>query len=65
LVQKSFRNGKDVADSIRKMEKIDLTTKIPIRKISGASAADHKATEQEGFDILYKAEMGHVHKEKA
>jgi hypothetical protein len=25
LVQKSFRNGKDVADSLRKMEKIDMT----------------------------------------
>jgi hypothetical protein len=33
LVQKSFRNGKDVADSIRKMERIDMTTKIPVRKI--------------------------------
>jgi hypothetical protein len=25
LVQKSFRNGKDVADSIRKMDRIDMT----------------------------------------
>jgi hypothetical protein len=33
LVQKSFRHGKDVADSIRKMEKINVTTKIPVRKI--------------------------------
>jgi hypothetical protein len=39
LVQKSFRNGKDVADSIRKMERIDMTTKIPVRKISGALKA--------------------------
>jgi hypothetical protein len=29
LVQKSFRNGKDVADSIRKMDRIDMTSKIP------------------------------------
>jgi hypothetical protein len=57
VVQKSFRNGKDVADSIRKMEKIDMITKIPVRKVSGASAADDKATEQEGYDILYKAEI--------
>jgi hypothetical protein len=55
LVQKSFRNGKkDVADSIREMEKIDMMTKIPVRKISGASKADDKATEQEGYDILYR-----------
>jgi hypothetical protein len=29
LVQKSFRNGKDVADSIRKMDRIGMTSKIP------------------------------------
>jgi hypothetical protein len=57
LVQKSLRNGKDVADSIRKMENIDMRTKIPVRKISGASKADERATEQEGYDILYKAEI--------
>jgi hypothetical protein len=64
LVQKSFRNGRDVADSIRKMEKINMTTKIPGRKISGASAADNKATEQEGSDILYKAEIDMYTKRK-
>jgi hypothetical protein len=46
LVQKSFRNGKDVAGSIRKMERINMTTKIPVRRLSGASNADEKATEQ-------------------
>jgi hypothetical protein len=30
-----------------------MTTKIPIRKISGVSAADDiKATEQEGYNFL-------------
>jgi hypothetical protein len=57
LVQKSFRNGKDVADSKRKMERINMTTKIPVRRLSRASNADDKATEQEGCDILYKAEI--------
>jgi hypothetical protein len=28
-VQKSFRNGKDVADFIRKMDRINMTSKIP------------------------------------
>jgi hypothetical protein len=64
LVQKSFRNGKDVADSIRKMERIDMTTKIPVRRMSGASKADDKATEQEGYDILYKAEIDMYTKRK-
>jgi hypothetical protein len=56
LVQKSFRNGKDVADSLRKMEKIDMTKHMPTRKISQETGAD-KVTEQEGFDMLYKAEI--------
>jgi hypothetical protein len=47
LVQKSFSNGKDVADFIRKMERINMTTKIPVRKLSRALNADDKATEQE------------------
>jgi hypothetical protein len=57
LVQKSFRNGKDVADSKRKMERINMTAKIPVRKLSRALNADDKTTEQEGYDILYKAEI--------
>jgi hypothetical protein len=57
LVQKSYRNGKDVADSIRKMDRSNLTSKIPIRRLSGATNADDRATKQEGYDILYKAEI--------
>jgi hypothetical protein len=56
MVQKSFRNGKDVADSLRKMEKIDMTKNMPTRKISRATGTD-KVMEQEGYDMLYKAEI--------
>jgi hypothetical protein len=56
LVQKSFRNGKDVAGSLRKMEKIDMTKNRRTRKISRETGTD-KATEQEGFDMLYIAEI--------
>jgi hypothetical protein len=56
LVQKSYRNGKDVADSLRKMEKIDMSKNMPARKISQETGVD-KTTEQEGFDMLYKAEI--------
>jgi hypothetical protein len=56
LVQKSFRNGKDVADSLRNMQKIDMTKNMPTRKISRATGTD-KDLEQEGFDTLYKAEI--------
>jgi hypothetical protein len=64
LVQKSFRNGKDVTDSIRKMDRIDMTSKIPIRRISGATNADDRVTEQEGYDILYKVEIDMYTKRK-
>jgi hypothetical protein len=59
LVQKSFRNGKDVADSLRqlrRMQKIDMTTNMPTRKLSRATGTD-KDMEQEGYDMLYKAEI--------
>jgi Zinc knuckle len=56
LVQKSFRNGKDVEDSLRKMQKIDMTKNMPTRKVSRVPGTD-KAMEQEGFDMLYKAEI--------
>jgi hypothetical protein len=55
-VQKSFRNGKDVADSLRKMQKIDMTKNMPTRKISRATGTDEDL-EQEGFNMLYKAEI--------
>jgi hypothetical protein len=64
LVQKSFRNGKDVADFIRKMDRINMTSKIPTRRLSGATNADDRATEQEGYDILYKAEIDMYTKRK-
>jgi hypothetical protein len=64
LVQKSFRNGKDVADSIRKMERINMTTKITVRRLSRVSDTDDRATEQEGYDILYKAEIDMYTKRK-
>jgi hypothetical protein len=63
-VQKSFRNGKDVADSIRKMDRINMMTKIPVRRLSRASDADDRATEQEQYDILYKAEINMYTKRK-
>jgi hypothetical protein len=51
LVQKSIRKGKIVADSLRKMEKIDTTKNMPTRKISRATGTD-KAMEQEGYNML-------------
>jgi hypothetical protein len=56
-VQKSFRNGKDVDDSlIRKMEKKDMLKKMPRRMISQETDTNKKAIEQE-VSILCKAEI--------
>jgi hypothetical protein len=63
LVQKTYKNGKDVADSLRKMEKIDMTKNMPIRKLSQDTGAD-KILEQEGFDMLFKAEINIYTKRK-
>jgi hypothetical protein len=41
-----------------------MTSKIPIRRISGATNADGRVTGQEGYDILYKAEMDMYTKRK-
>jgi hypothetical protein len=56
LVQKTYKNGKDVANSLRKMQKIDMTKNMPTRRLSQETGAD-KVMEQEGFDMLYKAEI--------
>jgi hypothetical protein len=64
LVQQSFRNGKDVANSSRKMEKMDMSAKILTRRISSQVNAGDKAIEQEGYDILCKAEIDMYTKRK-
>jgi hypothetical protein len=56
LVQKTHKNGKDVADSLRKMEKIDMTKNMRIRKLSQETGTD-KIMEQEGFNMHFKAEI--------
>jgi hypothetical protein len=65
LVQKSFRNGKDLTDSLRKMKKIDMTKNMPRRKILQKTNNNNKAVEQQGYyDILYKAEIDMYTKRK-
>jgi hypothetical protein len=46
------------------MDRINMTSKIPIRRISGATNAEDRVTEQEGYDILYKAEIDMYMKRK-
>jgi hypothetical protein len=46
------------------MDRIDMTSKIPVRRLSRATDADDRATEQEGYDIPYKAEINMYTKRK-
>jgi hypothetical protein len=39
------------------MEKMDMAEKVPVRRISSQTKAEDKAIKQEGYDILYKAEI--------
>jgi hypothetical protein len=51
-------------EKMSQTHRIDMTSKIPIRRISGATNADGRVTEQEGYDILYKAEIDMYTKRK-
>jgi hypothetical protein len=63
LVQKTYKNGKDVADSLREMEKIDMTKNMPTRKLSQETGTN-KIMEQEGFNMFFKAEIDIYSKRK-
>jgi hypothetical protein len=43
---------------------MDMSVKIPTRKISSQTDAEDKAVEQEGYDILFKAEVDMYTKRK-
>jgi hypothetical protein len=56
-VQKNMKHGQDMAESLPKMEMIDLDLKKLIRKVSTANNAGVKQLEQDGFDLEYKAKL--------
>ena len=56
-VQKTYRHGQDVAISLRAMQKIDLSQHKPKRTMASPNEKE-KEVLQEGYDILYKAQVG-------
>ena len=56
-VQRTYRHGKDVALSLRNLEKEDLSTIRPQRMVSTNDDVTVKAVEQAGLDIDYQEEM--------
>ena len=56
-VQKTYKHGIDIAESLDKEVIKDLTTLTPGRRVSVIADADRKKVEQEGFDIEFKIRM--------
>ena len=54
-VQKTYKNGHDVATSLRDLTKLDLDKEKPKRRISGNTEDEKKKIEQDGHDIMYQA----------
>ena len=56
FIQRSYRYGKDIAVSLRDLQKKDLSAERPTRMISNKTG-DDKKLEQDGFDMIYQAEI--------
>ena len=59
-VQKTYKHGQDIAESLRELKKKDLSGAMPVRQMSTYVKVDEerlKKIEQEGYDVLYTAEV--------
>ncbi|KAL7573431.1 hypothetical protein ACA910_013750 [Epithemia clementina (nom. ined.)] len=56
-VQRTYKHGKDIAISLRDLKKKDLSYLKPVRDISTETDEGMRKLEQDGFDILYQAEI--------
>ena len=58
-VQKNYEQGYDVATTLRDLQKKDFNdiSNKPTRVLSTETDSSTRAAEQEGFDIIYKAEV--------
>ena len=56
FVQKTYDEGRDIAESLRAMQKKDLSSEKPTRRVSRLSDEKQAKTEQDGFDIEYNAD---------
>ena len=56
-VQKSYKGGLDIAQSLEEMAEVDLTAAEPVEDISAATNPDDKIVAQTGMDIKYQEEL--------
>ena len=56
-VQKTFKDGNDIAQSLKDLEVFDMSKEEPARVISSEADATKAALEQTGLDIKYQEEL--------
>ena len=59
-VQKMYKHRQDIAESLRELQKKDLRAEMPVRQMSTFTAESEERVrkiEQEGYDVLYTAEV--------
>ena len=59
-VQKTYKHGQDIAESLRELRRKDLSGVMPVRQMSTYVKVDEerlRKIEQEGYDVLYTAEV--------
>ena len=61
-VQKNYKNGIDIAESLEDETMKDLSSMKPTRILSTETEATARAIEQEGYDIEYKVLIQEHHK---
>ena len=54
FIQRSYRYGKDIAVSLRGLQKKDLIAERQTKKMSNKTG-DDKKLEQNGYDMIYQA----------
>jgi hypothetical protein len=56
-IQKTFKDGDDVAQSLKEGKLIDLEAEKPVRGVSSSPVKSEATLEQTGLDILYQEEL--------
>lgn len=56
-IQKTFKNGQDVAESLRELKKKDLKSERPVLEVSSDTDADKKKIEDKGLEIEFDAKL--------
>ena len=57
FVQKNYKHGLDIAEALEKLEPFDIKGKEPKRKQSSETDDVKRKFEQDGFDMMHKAEL--------